>query len=115
MTKQATTTTFHTPDKINYLFPQPLRWHPPPPSLSPTHLEQGPRAAVSDDAAGPAGVSPDPHLGVIFLRLDGVLRVSETFELGHHAVGAFLAPGILLSKPKFAKQMCTRSGKLVVL
>lgn len=43
-------------------------------------------------------MSPDPHLGISLLGLDRVLRVSEAFEFGHHAVGPLLAPGILLKK-----------------
>lgn len=62
------------------------------------YLQQGPRAAVPYDAARPAGVSPDPHLGIGLLGLDRVLGVSEAFELGHHTVGPLLAPGILLKK-----------------
>lgn len=66
------------------------------------YLEQGARAAVPHDAARPAGVRPDPHLGVRLLRLDRVLRVSEAFQLGHHAVGTLLTPCILLQRRRQA-------------
>lgn len=64
------------------------------------YLEQGAGAAVPHDAARPAGVRPDPHLGVRLLRLDGVLSISEAFQLGHYAVGTLLAPRILLQGGK---------------
>ena len=60
------------------------------------HLEQGSGASIPHHPARPAGVGANPHLRVVLLGHDGVLRVPEALQLGHHAVGTLLAPGILL-------------------